>query len=309
VRRASRVAALGAVTILLAAGSAVSALYVPGVALLVLVLGAEASVRVAARRASVRLELGERSVEEGRRAALAVHAGGWSYALSRGALMPLPGAAWRPVGFRGTVVELALRPARRGEHAVGPATVRFGDPFGICRREIRSAEASLLVLPRVERIRREHLERALGLGRARALLDDGPDVDGLRSYRPGAPASDEALDRAVRAAASLCVGIAGVGGCSLLLPGAQEAHAIRPDLASWPYLHERLARVRSGVRPVWTVARRARSVVWVGAGAPEDGRGAVSCTVSPLPRKGAPVLFEIAGCAVQPAGRSTASAA
>ena len=345
--RASLVAALGVSLILLAAGTAVSALYVPGVALLALAAGAEASVRIAARHASAQLELNERTVEEGRRAALAVRAGGWPYALSRGELRPLPGSAWRPVGLRGTVVELALQPARRGEHLVGPAAVRFGDPFGICRRELRSGQASLLVLPRVERIRREQLERALGLGRARSLLDDGPDVEGLRPYRPGAPAarihwltvartgelverraerdardmpfmivldagapaSEEALDRAVRAAASLCVGIAGMGGCSLLLPGAQEAQQIRPDLAAWPYLHAGLATVQSGARPAWAVAERARSVIWVGARAPEAGRAAVCCTVSPLPRAGHAVLFEVAGCSVQAAGRAAASAA
>lgn len=348
--RASRVAALGGGLIVLAGCFAVSPLYVPGVALLVLAFGAQCSVRLAARCASVRLELEARSVEEGRRAPLSVRAGGWAYALSRGELLPLPGGVWRPVGFRGTTVELALQPARRGEHAVGPAAVRFSDPFGLCSRERRSECARLLVLPRVERIRREQLERALGLGRARALLDDGPDVEGLRSYRPGAPASrihwltvarlgelverraerdaedmpfmivldatspdsEDALDRAVRAAASLCVAIAGAGGCSLLLPGASDAQAVRADLASWPYLHARLATVASGARPAWQVAERARSVIWVGARTPvpeRAGRAAVCCTVSPLPRRGRSVLFEVAGCAVQAAGRAIASAA
>jgi len=350
VSRASRVAALGIGLILLAGGFAVSPLYVPGVALLALVAAAQASVRIAARSASVSLELERASVEEGRRAALTVRAAGWPYALSRGELRPLPGAAWRAVGARGTLVELALTPARRGEHTVGPATVRFGDPFGLCRRELRSAPTGLLVLPRVERIRREQLERALGLGRAGALLDDGPDVEGLRPYRPGAPASrihwltvarvgelverraerdaedmpftivldagspdsEEALDRAVRAAASLCVAVAGLGGCSLLLPGAAQAQAIRPDLLSWPYLHARLATVAAGERPAWALAERARSVIWVGARRPEpgrSGRASVCCTVSPSPLGARPVLFEIAGCAVQGAGRAAASAA
>ncbi len=349
-RRASRIAALGIVLILLAGAFAVSPLYVPGVALVVLALGAECSVRLAARHGGVRLALEVANVEEGHPAPLSVRAGGWPYAISRGELRPLPGAAWRPVPFRGTVQELALRPARRGEHVVGPATVRFADPFGICRSEIRSAQGRILVLPRVERVRREQLERALGLGRARALLDDGPDVEGLRPYRPGAPAarihwltvarvgelverrserdaedmpfmvvldasvpeSIEALDAAVRAAASLCVAIAGLGGCSLLLPGAQEAQPIRADLASWPYLHARLATVAAGARPAWAVAERARSVIWVGARCPESDRaggGVVCCTVSPLPRGDRPTIFDVAGCAVQPAGRAAASAA
>ncbi len=350
-RRGPRIALLGVALTLLGGAFAVSPLYVPGVALIALAVGAEAGVGIAARFGRVTLELGAAHVEEGRPAALAVRAGGWPFALSRGELEPLPGAVPRPVSPRGIVHELALRPARRGEHAVGPAVVRFGDPFGICRREIYSSTAQLLVLPRVERIRREQLERALGLGRARALLDDGPDVEGLRPYRPGAPAarihwltvarvgqlverraerdaddmpfmvvldpgaadSAEALDKAVRAAASLVVGIAGLGGgCSLLLPGAQEAQALRADLASWPYLHARLATVSAGARPVWGVAERARSVIWVGARRPAEdraGAGVVCCTVSPLPRGDRRALFEVAGCAVQPAGRAAASAA
>jgi uncharacterized protein (DUF58 family) len=350
VSRASRIAALGLGLTALAGAFAVSPLYVPGVALLVLALAAEASVRVAASRGIVALELDGANVEEGLPAPLTVRAGGWAFALSHGELQPLPGSDWRPVSFRGTAQELALRPARRGEHLVGPATVRVGDPFGICRRELRSARGRILVLPRVERIRREQLDRALGLGRARALLDDGPDVEGLRPYRPGAPASRihwltvarvgelverraerdaedmpfmivldagspasaDALDMAVRAAASLCVAIAGLGGCSLLLPGAQEAQAIRADLIAWPYLHARLATVAAGGRPAWAVAERARSVIWVGARRPQSeraGAGVVCCTVSPLPRGDRGALFEVAGCAVQPAGRVAASAA
>jgi len=350
VSRASRIATLGVALIALGGAFAVSPLYVPGVALLVLALAAELTVRLAWRRAGVSLELEATDVEEGQPAALSVRAGGWPFALSRGELRPLPGSEWRAVSLRGTVQELTLRPARRGEHAVGPAAVRFGDPFGICRRELSSARGLLLVLPRVARIRREQLDRALGLGRANALLDDGPDVEGLRPYRTGAPASrihwltvarvgelverraerdaedmpfmivldadspasPEALDMAVRAAASLCVAIAGAGGCSLLLPGAQEAQAIRPDLSSWPSLHARLATVKGGGRPVWAAAERASAVIWVGARRPESdrtGRAVVCCTVSPHPRGDRAALFEVAGCTVQPAGRAGAKAA
>ena len=348
-RRASRIAALGVGLTLLGGAFAVSALYVPGVALVALAAAAEASVRLASRRAAVAFELAAGDVEEGDAVPLTVRAGGWPFAISRGELQPLPGSEWRAVPFTGITQELTLRPSRRGEHPIGPATVRFGDPFGVCRREVRSPPRRLLVLPRVERIRREQLDRALGLGRARALLDDGPDVEGLRPYRPGAPASRihwltvarvgelverraerdaadmpvmlvldavapasaEALDMAVRAVASLCVGIAGLGGCSLLLPGAQQAQAIRADLSSWPYLHARLATVAAGARPVWAVAERARAVIWVGARRPEldqAGRAIVCCTVSPLPRRDRAALFEVAGCAVQAAGRAARAA-
>jgi uncharacterized protein (DUF58 family) len=347
--RASRIAALGVALIVLAGAFAVSPLYVPGVALVLLAAAAEVSVRIASRSGVVAFELAAAEVEEGHPVLLTVRAGGWPFAISHGELQPLPGSEWRAVSFRGITQELSLRPARRGEHAIGPATVRFGDPFGIGHRELRSAPCRLLVLPRIEPIRREQLDRALGLGRARALLDDGPDVEGLRPYRPGAPASRihwltvarlgqlverraerdatdmpfmivldasspasvQALDMAVRAACSLCVAIAGLGGCSMLLPGVQEAHAIRPDLSSWPYLHARLATVAAGARPVWAVAERARAVIWVGARGPEldhSGGAVVCCTVSPLPRGDRAALFEVAGCAVQSAGRAARAA-
>ena len=97
------------------------------------------------------------------------------------------------------------------------------------------------------------------------------DLDGLRPYREGTPASrihwpavarsgemlerrltadadsaplvvldaprppsEEALDMAVRAAASLCVHLARRRACALLLPGDRRPTALAPDLAAWP---------------------------------------------------------------------------
>jgi uncharacterized protein (DUF58 family) len=350
VSRASRVAALGAGLILAAGAFGVSALYVPGVALVLIALAARLTVGLAARRARVTLELGAASVEEGLPAPLRIRARGWPFALSRAELCPLPGGEWRSVPLMGLDQELRLSPARRGEHEIGPAVVRFADPFGIYSRERSSETARLLVLPRVHRVPRHQLELTLGLGRTRRLLDDGPDVEGLRPYRQGAPASRihwltvarvgrlverraerdaedmpvtvvldashpdsaEALDSAVRAAASLCLGLAAHGGCALLLPGSGEALPIRSDLGSWPYIHARLAHVKAGSGPSWGAVARAQSVIWVGArrADPERrGTGPVSCTVSPLPRGDRPVLFAVAGCSVQPALVAAASAA
>jgi uncharacterized protein (DUF58 family) len=350
VSRASRVAGLGVGLILVAGAFGVSALYVPGTALVLIALAARLTVALAARRARVTLELGAESVEEGLPAPLRIRARGWPFALSRAELRALSGGEWQPVPFRGLDQELRLSPARRGEHEIGPAVVRFSDPFGICMRERSSEAARLLVLPRVHRIARHQLELTLGLGRTRRLLDDGPDVEGLRPYRQGAPASRihwltvarvgrlverraerdaedmpvtvvldasfpdsaEALDSAVRAAASLCLGLAAHGGCALLLPGSEEAHKVRPDLGSWPYLHARLARVQAGPAPSWGAVARARSVIWVGARRPDSerrGAGLISCTVSPLPRIDRPVLFAVAGCTVQPALLAAASVA
>ena len=57
------------------------------------------------------------------------------------------------------------------------------------------------------------------------------------------PADEAALDKAVRAAASLCVHLARKGGCSVLLPGDRRAVDLGADLAGWPALHARLALV------------------------------------------------------------------
>jgi uncharacterized protein (DUF58 family) len=350
VNRASRVAALGAGLILAAGAFGVSALYVPGAALVLIALAARLIVGLAAGRARVTLELGAESVEEGFPAPLLIHAKGWPFALSCAELRPLPGGEWQAVPFSGLDQELRLSPARRGGHEIGPAVVRFADPFGICMRERSSETARLLVLPRVHRVPRRQLELTLGLGRTRRLLDDGPDVEGLRPYRQGAPASRihwltvarvgrlverraerdaedmpvtvvldasfpdsaEALDSAVRAAASLCVGLAAHGGCALLLPGSEEAQPVRPDLGSWPYLHARLAHLQAGPGPSWGAVARARSVIWVGARRPDSerrGAGLISCTVSSLPRGDRPVLFAVAGCSVQSALVAAASAA
>ncbi|MGO9489220.1 MAG: DUF58 domain-containing protein [Solirubrobacteraceae bacterium] len=347
--RAPQLAAPGVALAVLGGAFGVSPLYVPAVALLVIAAVAEATVRIASRHAVVELELPAASVEEGSAASLRVRAGGWPFLVSRGQLEPLPGSAAVRVPFRGLDDQLVVRPQRRGRYGVGPSTVRFADPFGICSGRRASAPATITVLPRLERIRREDLELMLGLSRARSLRDDGTEVEGLRPYRPGAPASRihwltvartgelverraeqdadgmpvmivldaaapadaDALDAAVRAAASLCVGLAATGGCSLLLPGTQEAQPVRADLSSWPYLHARLALLESGGRPLWRVAARAPVVIWVGARRPEPGLGAgrVACTVSPVRRDDRDVMFRLSGCAVQPAGRAAARAA
>jgi hypothetical protein len=114
----------------------------------------------------------------------------------------------------------------------------------------------------------------------------------------------------VRAAASLCVGLAAVGGCALLLPGWSAPHPIRADLSSWPGLHARLARVDSGGELDRRAVSRAHLVVLVSARRPpaRESEAGIGCTVSPLAADRA-VLFRVAGCAVQDAGRGARRAA
>jgi uncharacterized protein (DUF58 family) len=145
----------------------------------------------------------------------------------------------------------------------------------------------LLVLPRTERVRwlvsegswrSDHPD-----GNAHSDALAAVDLDGLRPYRPGTPASrihwsalargagllerrlqpdgdtrplvvldtrgadeGELLDAAVRAAASLVLELARFGGCGLLLSGERRATAIAADLANWPAAHARLAMIAGG---------------------------------------------------------------
>ena len=173
------------------------------------------------------------------------------------------------------------------------------------------------------------------------------DLDGLRPYRPGTPAarihwpalarsgemlerrltadaesaplvvldasrpqSEEALDRAVRAAASLCLHLARRGGCALLLPGERRPVAVGPDLAGWPSLHVRLALVEASARPpALARARRAAAVLWVSASgaAPRDLTRAGSAGSWFVSATGVADLrpdFTVAGCEGHRLGRA-----
>jgi uncharacterized protein (DUF58 family) len=126
----------------------------------------------------------------------------------------------------------------------------------------------------------------------------------------GDPASEDALDRAVRAAASLCFGLGAAGGCSAMLPGLRRIESLGPGLEGWPRLHALLAMVEPGAPPCWELAHDLRRIVLVQARRPEvPAAVSVSCTVSPLGEPQAGSLFEVAGCAVLPVGRAHAGRA
>jgi uncharacterized protein (DUF58 family) len=337
------VAALGIAFCLLAAAFGASALYVPGVALVLLVASAETSVLVAARRARVAREPLVASVQERAPVHFTVTLAG-RLPFGGGELARCDGNGFEPVRRlpRGPI-GFIVRPQRRGLHAIGPSVVRFRDPFGICARSLRSDPSQVLVLPRVEPIPGEHLARIAGLTHgARRPTNDaaGTEVDGLRPYHRGSaasrihwptvartgvlierqlhaeterlplvvldaqrPASIEALDMCVRAAASLCVGLAQKGGCSLLLPDAYRPNRLQRDLGGWPALHARLALLAPGGTVMWRAIQRASIVLLVTASAWPNASPArrlhqADFTVTPFPLA-APVLFAVAGCAVQ----------
>ncbi len=223
----------------------------------------------------------------------------------------------------------------------------------------RGESDELLVLPRTSPIafarRREGDGRAAG--EVTLLGAAATDVDGVRPYREGTPAArihwpslasrqelmerrlrvtenvrplvvldvrgapnPDALDAAVRAAASLTLSLAREGGCALLLPGERRPSTIGSELAAWPAAHVRLALVEAGeTAPALGAAgmRRgpllyvsARRVDRLPPAAQAIARGPASLIV-PGRLQGRESLFAVAGCHgyAQASGRRPGNAA
>jgi uncharacterized protein (DUF58 family) len=85
-------------------------------------------------------------------------------------------------------------------------------------------------------------------------------------FDPRGGANPGAVDRAMRAAASLCVALARHGGCELLLPGERRPVPIDPALRGWPEAHVRLAVSSRTLAPLLGSALRGSTLYWVTAG-------------------------------------------
>jgi uncharacterized protein (DUF58 family) len=318
-------------------------LYVPAVALLLLGLGSAAWVALAAAGAGVERTAGPHTVEED---------SPWPLVLdSRAGLVPPPGGELvepllgRPlrVGFGAPRrVRVDVRFERRGRRVLDPARLTIRDPLGLAERVMESRSDEVLVLPRVEPVVAPGPGAAgrIGARTARPLAESAEvEIDGLRPYRPGAPAgrihwpvvarggevmerrlvadsdsrplvildprrpvSDDALDRAVRAAASLALHLARGGGCALLLPGDRRATELDAELRSWAPLHVRLALIAPEDRPPAPGrVERTGAVLWVAAcsGVPAGlARAAAPERWLVTPSEGPPPAggFSVAGC-------------
>ncbi|HEV3048351.1 MAG TPA: DUF58 domain-containing protein [Solirubrobacteraceae bacterium] len=334
--RAFRLAAAGALLCLVAALFAVPAFYVPGLAALLLACVAPAWVLLSLRGASVTLGTQAASVQEGERLRVTIAVARGAIPFPDATLTPWPGAEpIRPAGGRRGEIAASAVIARRGRRALGPARLRVSDPFGICVRELRSQRPELLVLPRVYPI--HALALAGREGERRTPLAGALELDSLRPYQPGGPAtrihwptvartgalmeraftaeadpralvildasgaeSEEALDQAVRAAASLCVHLARRGGCLLLLPGERRPLAVEREPRSWQALHTRLALVEAAAEPPGLPLVQPRLVLYVTArqAARPAVRGACY-RVAPRPLAGLAGAFTVAGCTGQ----------
>ncbi len=185
------------------------------------------------------------------------------------------------------------------------------------------------------------------------------DIDGLRPYRPGTSASrihwqalargagllerrlqadgdtrplvvldargpnatEDQLDAAVRAAASLILELARRGGCRALLPGERRAVAVEADLTSWPGIHARLAVVEGGPgsrAPVLAPGAKLGPVLYVAAQPLErippaiSARATAGCILV-LPRDATAqppgaAIFDVAGCRGYSIGMRAAAA-
>jgi uncharacterized protein (DUF58 family) len=348
--------ALLGVALCLAGGTFDSAsLYVPGVGLIVLAVGAFVWVRLAVRGATVERVPGPHTVVEEEPYPLRVEV--------RSGVLPPPGGellepllGWPvPVGGRWSRrLRINVRFSRRGRRVLEPELLVIRDPLRLYSREIEGKGGEeVLVLPRVEPVTAPGSGGAgagaqAGLGAHPGLsgrrLDASAaelEIDGLRAYREGAPASrihwpsvarhgemlerrlvaeldsaplivmdpsnpasEEALDKAVRAAASLCVWLARSDGCAVLLPGDRRPIDISHDLGAWPAVHARLALVDEGPAPAAGVlGPRGGAVIWVtGADLRSTPRvlerlpAGSRYVVTPGAMPGVRASFEVAGC-------------
>jgi uncharacterized protein (DUF58 family) len=296
VKRAVAVAVAGLALILVALLFDAAPLFVPGIAITLLGVVAPLWVALAAHGASIERTLESQRVieEEPIEATIEVRRGHWG----------LPGAAvvdplaGESVSIRTSMsmvsgstsasIRIVASFPRRGVRRIDPPTLIVSDALELARivRQSPSPAQELLVLPRTERVKwvpgaGEKWRRATG---AAPLEPFGAtEVDGLRPYRQGTPASRihwpalargagllerrlradtesrplvvldarcdgplELLDAAVRAAASLVLELGRTTGCGLLLPGEFRPLEVDPDLIAWPVAHTKLALVEGG---------------------------------------------------------------
>ena len=321
--RAAGIALAGAALILAAFVFDASGLFVPGVAFVVLGVIAPSWIWLASHGARVSRQIEAERVVEDEPIEARIVVGRGLLGLPGGEVLdPFAGGAIRlsgsPAGRgarRVSEVRVVARFPRRGRWRFDPPTLMLADPLGLVRAAARGESGShaLLVLPRTERLRwlRRDPGQRLELPTGPASLDAlaATEVDGLRPYRTGTPASriswpalargagllerrlraerdsgplvvldvraaadGEHVDAAVRAAASLTLELARRTGCELLLPGDRRPLLIEPDLGAWPGAHARLALVEGGPEappPSMSVRPRPGTIFYVSA---ETGR-------------------------------------
>ena len=206
----------------------------------------------------------------------------------------------------------------RSRRRSSPATVGSSSPSPHATGEIDGLRDYLPGTP-AARIHWPALARGAGLLERRLAADHAArPLIVLDARTERSPEGREALDAAVRAAASLTLELARRGGCGLLMPGSRSVLQIGPDLAAWPALHARLALVEWAAAPPAVRPTVSHShLIWVTASpelAPQRAGPLARelVLVAPLPRVAGldrPAAFEVAGCAGFVRSREASSAA
>ena len=313
--RAPATAALGIIFVLVGVGFGLTAALVCGIALLGLAVVAFGWVELATLRGRLERLPGPARLEESEPYPLRIRL--------RRTILPPPGGELTdplldrsvPVGPRWSKrLDRAVWLQSPGRVQLDPTRLVVRDPLGLWQRRLDSpASLDLVVLPRIDPVRwvgpgAEPRGQSPGSGHASDAVSrrGGPaqfEVDGLRPYRDGSPASrihwpavartgemierrlvaggeprplvvfdprgaeDPARrERAMRATASLCVELGRSGGCDLLLPGERRPLTIDPALRSWPEAHVRIAVSDPNAGPPLLPALRGSTVLWVTAG-------------------------------------------
>lgn len=296
-RRAAGVLAAGILLGVVAMAFDTSILFVPAIALLVIGALVPPWVWLASLSTSVTRSIDADRIVEDQTLEARIRVRGGPLGVPGGEVIdPLAGGSIALQGFlfslrreQSADVRVLARFSRRGRRTIDPPALLLRDPLGLVQLVIRGGEESqsLLVLPRLDRARWAHqspgdsVDQRAGAPPLEALA--ALDVDGLRPYRQGTPASriswpalargagllerrmraeresgplvvldtrcagpDERIDAAVRAAASLAHELGRRVGCELLLPDARRPLRIEPDMAAWPDAHVCLALVEGG---------------------------------------------------------------
>ena len=312
-RRAAGVASTGAVLLVAALAFEASTLFVPAAALIALAVLTTVWIRLAGRAIRISRVLDVDRVLEEQPVEARIQIRGALGLPGAEVHDPLSGGAIAIASARSRELELRVlsRFPRRGRITLPTPFLRLADQLGLAESIGRCAAPAqeLLVLPRTERVSWREGGGHPELHSAGAVLTPEPagaaELDGLRHYRPGTPASrihwpavargagllerrllpdgdsgplvvldargsgpEALLDAAVRAAASLTLELARKDGCDLLLPGQRRTLHVGRDLAAWPDAHARLALVEGGPdakMPVLGPGRRSGTIFYVAA--------------------------------------------
>jgi uncharacterized protein (DUF58 family) len=307
------VAAVGATLLVVALAFEAATLFVPAVALMLLAGLTVAWIWLAGRSVRISRVLSADRVVEEQPVEARILIEGILGLPGAEILDPLSSGAIAISSVRNRQVELRVlsRFSRRGRVTLPAPRLRLCDHLGLAESVSRDSgpPQELLVLPRTERISWRESGGWPELHTSGAVVSPEPtgatELDGIRHYRPGTPASrihwpalargagllerrllpdgessplvvldarglraDELLDAAVRAAASLTLELARRDGCDLLLPGHRRPLHVARDLAAWPDAHVRLALVEGGPgvpAPMVGPGRRSGTIFYVAA--------------------------------------------